>query len=780
MMNISVAFDKISPEEFFKLVDQSKKYKLMWNDEMVREISAKELWDTIIKNFLSKGEPGILNLHYSNQMNSLAYYKPITGTNPCVTGDTWVHTYDGPRMVKHLLGKKFVAIVDGKAYFIEKGFFHTGKKNVYKLKTKEGFNLKLTLDHEIYKKNKHGEFERTELRGIEPGDVIALNDHRDFGEWSGGDFSPSGNRLSTTDEGYLVGCFVGDGNFTDKKAELRFWIDKDIGSRSMMNRANKILVERWGEREVQERPNYWNHISSKLTEIVNVLGMFDTDTKKNMFCVEEQSSGFYQGFLRGLFDTDGSVQGDQQNGVSIRLSQSDLDLLESVQRMLLRFGIVSKIYKRRPEQEKMLPDGHGGSKLYDCKEQYELVVSKENMQRFNQMVGFEHGKKQTLLNQALDSYKRKMNQETFTARVSEIECVGLEDVFDVQVPGVNAFDANGIYVHNCGEVIGVDNSVCCLGSLVLPNFMKRTNIDWNQLDVTIRRSVRFLDNIIDITNYPTKIIEDESKNIRKIGLGITGLHDILLMNDIKYGSDKGLEFIEKMMQFIRNKSYETSTYIANEKGSFPMFKADEYLSCGFAKTLKPSLRAKIKEFGLRNSTLNTIAPNGTISMLIGSCSSGCEPIFGAAYKTKRWHKESEKTKHDIIEETVFHPLFDDAMQKGQDVSAFQSIDDITIEEHFKVQHTLQKYIDQSISKTILLQKTSGGNISKINIFHECFKKYFPELKGITVYVQGSRENEPIVPIPTSEAVKLWKETKAGCKTVEGKSMDACKDGKCDL
>ena len=345
-----------------------------------------------------------------------------------------------------------------------------------------------------------------------------------------------------------------------------------------------------------------------------------------------------------------------------------------------------------------------------------------------------------------------------------------------------AYRGEIIGTNPCGEVIGMNNNVCCLGSLVLPNFMKRTNVDLNQLDVTIRRSVRFLDNILDITEYPTRAIAEEAKNVRKIGLGITGLHDLLLMRGSRYGSDESLEFVDKLMQFVRNKSYETSTYVANEKGSFPSFKADEYLSYGFSKTLKPSLRSKIKEFGLRNATLNTIAPNGTISMLVGSCSSGCEPIFGAAYSSKRWRKESENEKdHEIVEEIVFNPMFDDAMLKEQDVSHFQSVDDVTIEEHFKMQHTLQKNIDQSISKTILLQKSPGGNIVKSNVFYECFKQYFPQLKGVTVYVQGSRENEPIVPFSTADAIKLWhKNKKNGERILESKSLSSCKDGKCDL
>jgi Intein/homing endonuclease len=133
-------------------------------------------------------------------------------------------------------------------------------------------------------------------------------------------------------------------------------------------------------------------------------------------------------------------------------AQSDLDLLETVQRMLLRMGIASTLYRnRRPAGETSLPDGHGGSADYRTKAQHELAISKDNVQRFAERIGFMDTDKQARLGMLLNTYIRRYNRERFLATVESLTAEGTEEVFDIQVPGVNAFDANGFFVHNCGE-----------------------------------------------------------------------------------------------------------------------------------------------------------------------------------------------------------------------------------------------------------------------------------------------------------------------------------------
>ena len=322
----------------------------------------------------------------------------------------------------------------------------------------------------------------------------------------------------------------------------------------------------------------------------------------------------------------------------------------------------------------------------------------------------------------------------------------------------------------CGEIPMPEYSACCLGSLVLPRFVRgegrEAEIDWDTLTKTIQVSVRFLDDILSINNYPLPEIQATCSQIRQIGLGVMGLHDTLLMMGLRYNSDGGLEFVDKLLAFIKNAAYNASVDLAVEKGAFPKFEAEPYLKGGFAKTLKPSLRTRIRENGLRNCALLTIAPTGTTSMVC-EVSSGIEPMFAPAYL--RRYRDGDALK----EETVIHPLFKQFVEAKRGVKHFQGSHDLSIRDHLEMQRVCQKHICNACSKTInLLKGTSEEELSDI------IMEYLPELKGLTIYPEGSRENQPLTPLSLDDAIKYLKDGKES-KT-EATSKDSCKGGSCDL
>lgn len=327
-----------------------------------------------------------------------------------------------------------------------------------------------------------------------------------------------------------------------------------------------------------------------------------------------------------------------------------------------------------------------------------------------------------------------------------------------------------ICTNPCGEIWLEAYGCCCLGALVLPRFLDRElpgngryTINWKLLAQTVGTAVRFLDNVLTVNNYPLEDIKQNCNDFRRIGLGVMGLHDMLLMMGFKYGSDEGLEFVNKVMGFIKNAAYEASIELAKEKGPFPKFDADKFLKSGFAKTLKPSIRSAIRKYGIRNCALLTIAPTGTTSMEC-DVTSGIEPMFAPAYKRK--FRDGEELKEEI----VVHPLFRQFVQEGRDVSHFQGAHDLRIRDHFEMQRVCQRHLDNACSKTINLPPgTSEEELSDL------YMEFFPELKGVTVYPDGSRENQPLTPLSIEEALAHIDSTDQGAL-----SGDACRSGSCDI
>ena len=238
---------------------------------------------------------------------------------------------------------------------------------------------------------------------------------------------------------------------------------------------------------------------------------------------------------------------------------------------------------------------------------------------------------------------------------------------------------------------------------------------------------------------------------------------MLIKLGIKYGSEKCLEFLDRLYGTIKEEAYLTSMYIAREKGSFPEFDAEKYLAEEFTKTLTARTRMLIRQNGIRNAVMLTAAPTGTIAMVVGT-STGIEPIFAPMYK-RRW-----KDGNSYKEAVVLDPMFKEALEKGEDASHIVGAYDITPEEHMAIQACIQRHIDNSISKTINLPAEANkdsASIAKLAL------KYAPYMKGNTVYRAGSRGEEPLQAIPlTPENIQMAKDLIAQEKasiSVEGES-----------
>ena len=292
----------------------------------------------------------------------------------------------------------------------------------------------------------------------------------------------------------------------------------------------------------------------------------------------------------------------------------------------------------------------------------------------------------------------------------------------------------------CGEISLPSYGNCCLGNINLNNMVLEdgSDVDWKRLARTVRTGIRFLDNVLTVNTFPTEECKLVGERSRRIGLGVTGIHYMLIKLGITYGSEKCLEFLERLFGTIRDEAYKMSIYLARDKHPFPEFDYKKYLNEEFAKTLPARIRMLIKRHGIRNAVMLTIPPCGTISMLHG-VSSGIEPIFSAMYN-RRW-----RSNNIWKEQLVVDPLFQKYYEEEKSLEAFVGSYDIAPEDHIKVQATVQRFIDSCISKTINLPATSTPEE-----FSQAALDYAPYLKGLTVYRAGSKGNEPLQAIALTE------------------------------
>ena len=293
-----------------------------------------------------------------------------------------------------------------------------------------------------------------------------------------------------------------------------------------------------------------------------------------------------------------------------------------------------------------------------------------------------------------------------------------------------------ISTNPCAEQPLPDGGCCNLGALNLERFVDDSgNFDFEGFRETTAVGSRFLDNVIDY-NIDRHALENQKQNAindRRVGLGILGLGDMLVRMGIKYDSDEALETIGQIMKIHRDTAYETSIELAKEKGEFPNFDWDGYYESLFVQDLPQKLQEKIKNHGIRNSTLTTVAPTGS-GAIIARVTSGVEPIFATSYKRKVKKNGSLGKEFDTF--TVYHPVVKEMFGGDKNLPDYVvTAHDVDPYFRVKMQGEVQKYIDSSISSTVnLAEETTVETIADIYM-----TAYKGNLKGITVYREGSRE-----------------------------------------
>jgi ribonucleoside-diphosphate reductase alpha chain len=780
--NISVAIT----DTFMRALDANTEYELIdpHTKTVTGTLNAREVMNAIVAAAWATGDPGLVFIDRANASpaNPVPEIELLEATNPCVVGETRLATSNGlARMdVLRTSGQRVNVATDWRApgqqraetingasesvasivsFHEAEPVFQTGTLvPVRKLITSHGIEITATPNHR---------FLTTEgykyLAELEYGDELLLQSGE--GAWSTNRALPniaygtrSESRLRakiargeaappaewTAELGEVLGYVVGDGYV--RRGDTADIIGIAVAAEDEAIASSlRSSFARWfgaaGNATVRHGHIQIQYAGSAATLLMGLgVSTARAHEKRVPESLWSAPRDAVIGFLRGLFSADGSVQvGSSEKGTcSVRLATSSKGLAQDVQQLLLNLGVVSAIRLRRESQIRLMPNTERESAEYATQAQYEVIIDKENRDRFAQVIGFMQERKQQRLQDWIATKKRASNRESFTTKVALIEDAGTADVFDTTEPTTHSIIVNGLVTHNCGEQWLGAYDACNLGSINLGLFVHGGEIDWDGLESATRITTRFLDDVIEINPYPLKEVRDKVQANRRIGLGVMGWAEMLFELNVRYDSEEAVALGEKIMVAICDWSTDESAKLAEVRGPFPNWERSIYKH-------GPQLR---------NSTRTTVAPTGSISIL-ADCSSGIEPIFALAFQHRVKQPDGSYRVLDFVnpffaralaasdivdKEAVLAyikehgSLHGHAAAEHPALAPYVTAHEIAPEWHIRMQAAFQKGVNNSISKTINLPNSATYD----DVRSAYMQAWELGCLGITVFRDGSK------------------------------------------
>src|SRR5690606_16079333 len=507
------------------------------------------------------------------------------------------------------------------------------------------------------------------------------------------------------------------------------------------------------------------------------------------FVIQNARTSSGQFYLAGFYYADGTVSKNKQKGISVRLAQSNKEILRSVQLICHANGILTSIYKRRDAGFSTFKTG-----TYEHKKQYELITTHGSWKEFCSIGFAGHPNKDSVLLSLKNEVIKNYQKNSYTNLVS-IEQIEGDTVYCLKEHVSRALTVNGIAARRCGE-ISMSTGVCLLFSLNLVKFIKKSGgnfvFDYDEFKKAVKIATRFADNINDISRVPLDAYKNSMQEKRRLGIGVLSLGSLHYCLGIRFGSEESQQLIRDIFKAKAETEILTSAELGAEKGSFKLFDKEKYFNSHWWKTLPISkfVKKKVEEIGeMRNSHRAANAPTGNMSIYSGVMSGGIEPVFMKEYA--RWAIVPERERMNLKEEGFEFPnifsgewfetkhlkaskagaddcllgkfngidyqvdknrgltkrtvvqdwgwMFVQANYSEEEIAqmeargVFVTTEDLSVEEHLKTLEIIAPFVDQNSSKTINVPNDYSYEKFE-SVYLDAWKA---GIKGITTYRAGT-------------------------------------------
>ena len=729
--NLSLEID----DEFMECVDKYYKtgeivtvtrHENYSGHEVEWEVTPIEVFKAFICNNYDWGDPGCLFVNRFRNYNMMEYCDEyqVETCNPSLRAGTLVLTNNGPVPIEKLEGEIFnTTNINGEVVKAE--CFLSGKdKQLYKVTLENGESIYCTPEHKwpVLYKNSHKKKTTEELKS---GDRFFINQNNIL----------SNGTIGSYEDGMFFGYWYGDGSATEVEDgvfqygftfgygdKIDFWLPfiksyllKITGKEfkgSLRNRGQKDWVE----------------IATRDKAVRTLFNNFGIKSKKELpdKLLTEFSENFRRGFIDGLLSADGSVD-TAHKGEKIVFTTSNKNVAKQINSLFYWYGLKSQIIK----YDRLLNLGSGEKEYI----RYDVILSKGKFKRFSELFKLSSISKQNKIISVIQTLKRE-NIKNKTLLIKNIELTNIfEDVWDIHVfDDTHTFSLNYCITGNCGEQPLNKHGACNLASINLSEFVDspytdKASFDWSSFKQAVKQGIIYLDKIIDLNapNHALPQQRENSLNFRNCGLGVFGYATMLMKMGMEYGSVEAIEFTDGLFHRMFREAVKTSNELAKELGSFPKYNANLWNSKIINNHFTNSEIEKMKPYGLRNCSLLSIAPTGTIATMLNE-SGGCEPEFAISY-TRRTVGLTDNQDHYYTVYCKAAREYKELYPNSELPSYFVSSSDIDPQSRVTTQAVMQDHVDTAISSTVNLPESCTEE-EMAQIYLQAWKN---GLKGLTIF-----------------------------------------------